>query len=95
MITMNSALADVFLTNLPKAIHETNKPIRMKNPNTVFLHMFEWFIKKYGKTTTKDCKANWQRMAAEWHPANGFEPLMTRLFIGASYTSAVKYPIRE
>ncbi len=60
----------------------------MKNPNTVFLHMFEWFIEKYGKTTTKDCKANWQRMAAKWHPADGFEPLTTRLFISASYASA-------
>ena len=32
----------------------------MKNPNTVFLYMFDWFIDKYGKTTTKDHKKNWQ-----------------------------------
>jgi hypothetical protein len=83
IITMNATLADVFLANLPKAICKTYKLIRMKNPNTVFLHMFEWFIKKYGKTTTEDCKANWQWMAAKWHPANGFKPLATRLFIGA------------
>ena len=67
----------------------------MKDPNMVFLYMFDWFIKKYGKTTTKDREANWQRMAVEWHPAKGFEPLATRLFIGALYTSAARYPMRD
>jgi hypothetical protein len=56
---MNLALSDVFLANLPKAIHETYEPIRMKQPNTVFLHMFDWFITKYRRTTTEDCKENW------------------------------------
>jgi len=91
IVTMNAALFDVFLANLPKAIHETYEPIRMKQPNTVFLHMFDWFITKYSKTTTKDREENRQRMAADWHPADGFEPLATRLFIGASYTSAACY----
>jgi hypothetical protein len=67
----------------------------MKNPNTVFLHMFEWFIEKYSKSTTKDCKANRQRMAAKWHPANGVKSLATCLFIGAPYASAAQYPMRE
>ena len=49
---MNAALSDVFLANLLKAIRETYEPIRMKQPNTVFLHMFDWFIMKYGKITT-------------------------------------------
>jgi hypothetical protein len=61
----------------------------MKNPNTVFLHMFNWFIKKYSKTTAKDHKANQQRMAAKWHLADNFKPLATLLFIGTSYASAV------
>ncbi len=82
---MNAALYDVFLENLPKAICETYKPICMKQPNTVFLHMFNWFITKYGRTTTKDCKDNWQRMAATWHPFKGFEPQAAQLFISASY----------
>jgi hypothetical protein len=80
-VTMNAALSNVFLANLPKAICETYKPIRMKQPNTVFLHMFDWFITKYGRTTTKERKENWQRMAATWHPSEGFEPLATHLFI--------------
>jgi hypothetical protein len=92
---MNVALSNVFLANLPKAIHETYKPIHMKQPNTVFLQMFNWFITKYGRTTTKDCKENWQRMAATWHPADGFEPLATRLFIGTSYASAARYPMDD
>ncbi len=56
--TMNAAISDIFLANLPKAICETYEPIRMKQPNTVFLHMFDWFITNYGKTTAKDCKDN-------------------------------------
>ncbi len=58
IITMNAALSNIFLANLPEAIHKTCKPIRMKQPNTVFLHMFDWFINKYGKMTTKDCEEN-------------------------------------
>jgi hypothetical protein len=41
IITMNAALSNVFLANLPKAICKTYKPICMKQPNTVFLHMFD------------------------------------------------------
>ncbi len=88
IVTMNAALSDVFLANLPKEICETYKPIRMKQPNTVFLHMFDWFITKYGKTTTEDREENRQQMAADWHPSDGFDPLATRLFIGASFVSA-------
>jgi hypothetical protein len=95
IVTMNAALFYVFLTQLPKLIRETYEPIRMKQPNTVFLHMFDWFIGKYGKTTTKDRKENRQRMAADWHPSDGVEPLATCLFIGALYASAARYPMEE
>jgi hypothetical protein len=92
---MDAALSDVFLANLPKVICETYKPIRMKHPNTVFFFMFDWFITKYRHTTTKDCKENWQRMAATWPPSKGFEPLAMHLFIGASYASAARYPMED
>jgi hypothetical protein len=91
IVTMNAALSDVFLANLPKAICEMYEPIRMKQPNTVFLHIFDCFIMKYGKTTAEDCEDNWQRVAADWHPSNGFKPLAMRLFIGASYASMARY----
>jgi hypothetical protein len=67
----------------------------MKQPNTVFLHMFDWFIGKYGKPMTKDHKKNRMRMATSWHPSDGFEPLATRLFIGVLYASAACYPMEE
>jgi hypothetical protein len=92
---MNAALSGVFLANLPKAICETNELICMKQPNMVFLHMFDWFITKYGKRTAEDCEDNRQRMAANWHPSDGFEPLAMLLFISASYTSAARYPIDD
>jgi hypothetical protein len=93
IVTMNAAISDVFLANLLKAVHETYKPIRIKQPNTVFLHLFDWFITKYRHTMTKDCMANWQRMAATWHPSKGFKPLAKHLFISASYASAARYPM--
>jgi hypothetical protein len=95
IVTMNAALSGVFFANLPKAIRETYEPIRMKQLNMVFLHMFDWFITKYGKTTVEDSKDNRQRMAADWHPSDGFEPLAMRLFIGASYASAACYPMDD
>jgi hypothetical protein len=44
---MNLALSDVFLANLPKAICEKYELICTKQPNTVFLHLVDWFITKY------------------------------------------------
>jgi hypothetical protein len=67
----------------------------MKQPNTVFLHMFNWFITKYGRTTSKDCKENRQTIAATWHPSKDFKPLAMHLFIGASYASAARYPMDD
>jgi hypothetical protein len=94
IVTMNAAPSNVYLGNLSKAICETYKPICMKQPNTVLLHMFDWFITKYGRTMTKDCEANWQRMAITWNPSKGFEPLLAmHLFIGASYAIAARYPM--
>jgi hypothetical protein len=34
-------------------------------------------------------------MAADCHPSDGFEPLATRLFIGASYASVAHYPMDD
>jgi hypothetical protein len=57
--------------------------------------MFDWFITKYGQTTTKDRKANWQHMATTWYTSDSFKPLATGLFIGASYTSMTRYPMDD
>ncbi len=92
---MNVALSNVFLANLPKMICETYKSMHMKQPNTVFLHMFDWFITKYGHKTTKDCKEHQQRIAATWHPFKGFKPTAMHLFIGASYASTACYPMDD
>ncbi len=37
--------------------------------------MFNRFITKYGHTTTRDCKANWQRMTATGTPPTALSPL--------------------
>jgi hypothetical protein len=60
IITMNAALSNVFLANLPKSICNGYDPIHMGLPNTAFLHMFDWFIKKYGVTSAKDREENQQ-----------------------------------
>ncbi len=78
---MNSAFSVVFLSNLPKIICKTYEP------NTGLLHMFNWFIAKYGKTTTKNQEENGKQMAANWHPSKGFEPFAARRIIGVLYVS--------
>ncbi len=75
IITMNAALSDVFLANLPKLICDGYNPIHMGSPNTVFLHMFQWFVKKYGIMTAEEREENRQQMAADWQPANGLSSL--------------------
>jgi hypothetical protein len=45
--------------------------------------------------TAKDCKANWQRMAADWHPADGFDALILRLLTGAVYTISTGYKMND
>ena len=67
IVTMNAALADVFLTSLPKTIHNGYDPIHMASPKNVFLHMFDWFIKKYRTTAAEEREDNQKRMAADWH----------------------------
>jgi hypothetical protein len=34
-------------------------------------------------------------MAANWQPTDGFEQLVTRLFLSASYASAARYLMEE
>ena len=60
IVTMNAALSNVFLVNLSKSIHDGYDPICMGLPNTVFLHMFDWFIKNYGITMAKEREENQQ-----------------------------------
>jgi hypothetical protein len=93
--TMNAALSDVVITNLPKTIHNIYEPICMEEPNTVFQHMLGLFIKKYGKVMTKERKEYLKNMATNWHPSDGLEPLGMRLFIGVLYVSAVRYPMED
>jgi hypothetical protein len=95
IITMNTALLDVFLANLPKLICDGYNPICMRLPDTVFLHMFDWFIKKYGITMAEEREENQKQMAADWQPTDGFEQLLTRLFLGTLYASAARYPMEE
>jgi hypothetical protein len=58
IVTMNASLSDIFLANLPKSICNNYNPICMGLPNTVFLHMFDLLIKKYGVTTAEEREEN-------------------------------------
>ena len=67
----------------------------MENPNSVFCKMFAWFVTKYGRTSAEDCAANCNAMALDWHPLQGFELLVARLFRGATFANLAKYPIPD
>ncbi len=66
-----------------------------QRPNIVFVDLFLWFVKNYGKTTAEDREGNRHRMAADWHPANGFDSLIHRLFACAGYASSAGYPMHD
>jgi hypothetical protein len=63
-------------------VHASFLQQRLCKTNIVFVDMFVWFADHYGKTMAEDCKANCQQMAANWHPADGFNTLVLRLFTG-------------
>jgi hypothetical protein len=66
IVTMNTALANVFLKALSLQVCTSFLQRRLCKPNIVFVDMFMWFVDHYGMTTAEDCKANHQRMAADW-----------------------------
>jgi hypothetical protein len=90
---MNAALTDVFLDAVLVRVRVTFQQRRLCEPNIVFADMFEWFAQHYGTRTAEDRDANRQRMAADWHPGNGFDALTLRLFTGAAYANPTGYPI--
>jgi hypothetical protein len=80
IVTMNAALCDVFLENMSTSVRASVLQRRLSEPNIVFIDLFLWFVKNYGKTTAEDREGNRRRMAADWHPADGFDSLIHRLF---------------
>ena len=88
IITMNTALADIFLEAMSSQVRASLQQRCLCKPNIVFVDLFLWFVNQYGKTTAEDQEANRQCMAADWHPANRFDALILRLFTGAAYASS-------
>jgi hypothetical protein len=95
IITMNTALTNVFLEAMLSQVGASFQQRRLCEPNIVFIDLFLWFVNQYDKTTAEDCKANRQRMAADWHPANGFDALNLRLFTGAAYASSAGFRMND
>jgi hypothetical protein len=93
IITMNAALINVFLDAVSGRVRAAFQQRRLHKPNIVFIDMFEWFAQHYGTTAAKDCDANRQRMAANWHLGYGFDTLTLHLFMGVAYANATGYPI--
>ena len=93
IITMNAALADVFLDAVLVGVRAAFQQRCLRKPNIVFVPMFKWLVQHYGTTTAEDRDANRQQMAADWHPGDGFNALTLRLFTCAAYTNATGYLI--
>jgi hypothetical protein len=93
IITMNAALTDVFLDAVSVGVRAAFQQWPLREPNIVFVDMFKWFAQHYGTTTAEDHDANRQRMAADWHPDDGFDALTLRPFTGVAYINATGYPI--
>ncbi len=64
-MTMNATLTNVFLDALSLQVCTAFQQRRLHKQNIFFVNMFSWFVDHYGKTKAKDCKENWQQMAAD------------------------------
>jgi hypothetical protein len=95
IITMNIALADIFLECLSSQVHASFQQQHLRKPNLIFIDMFLWFVNHYGKTTSEDREASCQRMAADWHPSDRFDHLILRLLTGAAFASSAGYPMND
>ncbi len=95
IITMNIALTNVFLDYLSSQVCTSFQQRCLCKPNIIFIEMFIWFINHYGKTTSKDCEANCQRMAANWQSADGFDVLLLRLFSNAAFTGCTSFAMND
>jgi hypothetical protein len=95
IVTMNAALANIFLNALSSQVHASLQQHCLCKLNIVFVNMFEWFVGNYGKTTAKDRDANRLHMAASWHPTNGFDTLALHLFTGAAYAGCTGYTMAD
>jgi hypothetical protein len=91
IVTMNAILTDVFLDPLSSQVHAAFQQRRLCKLNILFINMFMWFVDHYGKTMAEDCRANQQRIAADWHPANGFDALVLCIFTGTAFAGCTDY----
>jgi hypothetical protein len=90
-VTMNTALANVFLEALSLQVRASFQQRRLRKPNIVFVNMFMWFVDHYNKRKAEDCKANCQCMVAKWHPANGFDTRILCLFTSAAFAGCTNF----
>ena len=49
IVTMNTALANVFLEAMSSQVRASFQQRRLREPNIVFVDLFLWFVEQYGK----------------------------------------------
>ena len=47
IVTMNTALANVFLEAMSSQVHASFQQCRLHKPNIVFVDLFLWFVEQY------------------------------------------------
>ncbi len=95
IVTMNTTLANIFLEALSLQVRASFLQWRLCKPNIVFVDMFVWFVNHYGKTMAEDCEANPKHMAANWHPANGYNTLVLCLFTCAAFAGCTSFTMAD
>jgi hypothetical protein len=74
IVTMNTALADIFLEAMSSQVHPSFQQRRLCKPNIVFVDLFLWFVNQYGKTMAKDCEATGSAWLPIGTPLTGSMP---------------------
>jgi hypothetical protein len=95
IVTMNTALANVFLKALSLQVHASFLQRCLRKRIIVFVNIFVLFVNHYGKTTAEDHEVNRQCMAADWHPADGFDTLVLCLFTGVAFAGCTNFTMAD
>ncbi len=91
IITMNIALAYVFLECLSSQVRTSFQQQHLHEPNIVFIDMLLWFVSHNGKNDIRRLQSQSSLDGCGLASSNRFNHLVLRLFTGAAFASSAGY----
>ena len=94
-INMNAALVTHFLSLVNPTFKTCYELTQLSYPNSPFLNLFDFFMRKYKRCDEQDRAHNKLLMHDKWTPTDEFEKLVTQMNTGVMYAQYVDHPIPD